>query len=86
MDFCWHECTLQDIFVTQGLDIRELKYDFGYKKSQYKDYSGWGPQLKHLCAMSYTTLKLSTLSYMHPIRNQAYDLYVTTINIHISTQ
>jgi len=33
-------CTLQDIFVTQGPDIRELKYDFGYKKSQYKDYSG----------------------------------------------
>jgi len=31
-------------------------------------------------------IKVCTLCYMHPIRNQAYDLYVTTINIHVSTQ
>ena len=30
-------------------------------------------------------IEKSTLSFMHPIRNQPYDVYVTTINIHVST-
>jgi hypothetical protein len=60
-------CTLKNIFVSQGSYNREQKYDWWYKKSQYKEYSGWGPQQKHSCEMPYVTLKEVPLIVCTPL-------------------